>query len=368
MGETRKIFVESIRDRDRVATVFLVKHKAVPLSRNGKPYLALVLQDRTGAIEARVFDDVEDRARLFDAMDYLWVEGAAHEYQGRLQLKLDRLEKIPADRVDISNFVATAGRNPDDMIAELRVRFEQVVNPHLKAFLLGFLADRDFLARYRVAPAAKTIHHAMMGGLLVHTLSLARLADNVVDCYPHLLNRDLMIAGVFLHDIGKVHELSVNGQFGYTDIGKLVGHITIGVEMISARARQVDGFPEDLEMILKHLVLSHHGRLEFGSPKRPKTMEALALSALDELDSRLDNWYSIMLDDPSDKWTAFQPMYERYLMKLPGYLRPEGFDHKPKPAAPAADGGASGKPRQEMSREDLKFRPFQGLAGSQGKD
>lgn len=309
----QKKFVANIRERDQVNETFLVKDKIMAMAKNGKPYMNLRLMDKTGEIEGKVWDDVDRLNLVFGKDDFIRVCAKASTYLGKMQLVINEIERVSDDQVALADFLPETERNIVEMEGELRGIVASLTDPFLQQLMTLFLADAGFLAAYRVAPAAKGMHHVFLGGLLEHSLSVATLVDRVAPLYP-LLNRDLLIVGSLLHDIGKVREMSYSRSFDYTDEGKLIGHITIGVEMITEKVIQIPGFPAELAMLVKHLILSHHGQYEYGSPKRPKTLEATVLNYLDDMDAKINGIASHMKRDESTgaSWTSYHRLYDRY--------------------------------------------------------
>ncbi|AMV71972.1 HD domain-containing protein [Desulfuromonas carbonis] len=312
----KKIFVEQIRERDWVESPFLVRDKIMAMAKNGKPYMTLKLIDRSGEVEGRVWDRVDELAELFERDDFLLVKGKASVYMGKMQLVIQELERLPENNIDLADFLPVAPRDAGEMLQELRTRVASLSDPHLRGLLEDFLADPLFLQRYTTAPAAKAMHHVYIGGLLEHSLAVAALADDVCRRYPGI-NHDLLVAGALLHDVGKVAELSYVRSFDYTDDGKLLGHIVIGVEMIEERLRRLPDFPRPLATLLKHLLLSHHGQYEYGSPKRPKTLEAVILNFIDDLDSKINGVRTHIEREPDSEssWTSYHRLYDRYFFK-----------------------------------------------------
>lgn len=295
---------------------FLVRDKITAMARNGKPYLTLKLMDRTGEVEARVWDQVDELAARFERNDFLRVRGKASVYLNKMQLVVQQLDRLDEREVDLSDFLPVSDYAPELLQQRLRDRVAALQNPHLRALMESFLADPDFLQRYSSAPAAKSMHHVYLGGLLEHSLQIADLVADISRHYP-FLDRDLLTVGALLHDVGKIDELTYARSFDYSDDGKLLGHIVIGVEMIEERVRQIPDFPRPLAVHLKHLLLSHHGQYEFGSPKRPKTLEAIALNFLDDLDSKMNGIRSLIAreEHTDGPWTSYQRLYDRYFFK-----------------------------------------------------
>ncbi|HEY0839294.1 MAG TPA: HD domain-containing protein, partial [Vulgatibacter sp.] len=319
-----KVWVKDIQTGQRAAGVFAVARKQQASGKNGKPFLKVLLQDKTGQLDARVWNQADELSALFEAGDRVRVEGPVASFQGRPQLTIESLEKSLEDR-DPADFAFEAPpevREPkaaggEASLGALRSELSKVSDPHVKALLFSFLDDPEVASRLRRAPAAKEIHHAYPGGLLDHILSCVRLASKLADHYP-MADHDLLLAGAFLHDLGKISELSYDkGITTYTDEGKLVGHLVMTATWIKERAAAIPGFPKDLEHHLVHLVLAHHGRLEYGSPKLPMTIEAFLVHELDEIDSRIDAMLGQMARSPGKKWTDPQKTHERMLWKAP---------------------------------------------------
>ncbi len=311
----KEVFVEDIKERDRIDTAFLVTKKEKGVGKSGKPYLSLRLRDRTGELEARVWDNAEALGRNFEKDDVVSVKGIAISYQGRIQINVSEIRPLPEGEYSLSDFLPSSGRDAAQMMAELDGVIAGLRDGHLRALLTGIFADREVRERFKIAPAAKSMHHPYLGGLLEHVLSLCRLGDFVAAHYKGV-NRDLLVAGLILHDIGKIFELRYSRTFGYTDEGRLIGHITMGADLVDAKIRELQGFPQELRMLLKHIILSHHGQLEYGSPKRPKTLEALIISYLDDLDAKVNAVQSLVEKDGGEgKWTEYQRHFERYIYK-----------------------------------------------------
>ncbi|TLM61380.1 MAG: HD domain-containing protein [Deltaproteobacteria bacterium] len=339
----KTLFASQIQERDWVDAVFLVRDKIVGMAKNGKPYLTLKLMDRSGELEGRIWDRVDELAAVFERDDFIRVAGKASLYMGKMQLVIQEVTKLADEAVDLADFLPVAARPVKEMIGDLTARVASLRNPHLSALMKAFLADEAFLAAYSRAPAAKAMHHVYLGGLLEHSLAVADLAEDICRRYPGL-DRDLLIVGALLHDVGKVSELRYARSFEYTDAGKLLGHIVIGVEMVEERLRGLPGFPVELAVLLKHLLLSHHGQYEYGSPKRPKTLEAVILNFIDDLDSKI-NGVRTHLDkevDSDSPWTQYHRFYDRYFFKGFGDAPPPGpaigLPPEPQPAASPAGG------------------------------
>ena len=315
MAAEKKIFVNRIREGQVVEDVFMIRNANRAETRSGKPYLILTLMDRSGEIGARVWDNVDAFMEICQPGGLVLVTAQAQAYMGALQLKVDAMQKIDEKEIDRTLFMQTTRKNIDGMGREIDLLAESIRNRFYKKLLQAFFSDRDFFKQFKTAPAAKSLHHAYLGGLLEHTLAVARLAEMLSGIYP-ALDRDLLLAGALLHDIGKTKEFTFDAYpFDYTDQGRLMGHLVLGVEMIQARINGISGFPEDLATRLQHLVLSHHGRYEYGSPALPMMSEAFVLHFLDDLDAKLNFIGHLEEQAPESgyQWTDFQRVLERFL-------------------------------------------------------
>ena len=308
-------FVEGLREGDRVDDLFLVKAAKVGETKAGKPYLILTVMDKTGELSGPIWDSTERLVEICQTGAYVQLQGMVQSYKDKPQLKIDQVRSVNASEVDAADFQPTSLRSQETMITEMAALIRTISNPHLKKLLNHFFNKDEIWHRFQEAPAAKGIHHAYLGGLLEHCLSMAKVADMLATHYPGV-DRSLLIAGVLLHDIGKVEELAVtNGAVEYTNRGRLKGHLVIGCELIGrAAARQAD-FPAELLDQLQHLVLSHHGRQEFGSPVVPMTIEAFLLSAVDEIDAKMNLIEQLRRKMTGDEmgWSEYQRSLERFL-------------------------------------------------------
>lgn len=313
-----KTFVKDIHEKDAVNSVFLVTRKTL-ITNKAKPFLALMLRDRTGDLDARAWENAEALAGLFERDDLVRVEGTVTQYQGRLQLKVDVLEKVAKEGFDPADFAGPPKPAPGDKaIAQIVEIAERIQDPHLRALTQSFLRDEAIMEPLRRAPAARSIHHSSPGGLAEHTLSVMRLVQRMADHYP-MADRDLLVAGALLHDIGKLREMSAERQAEYTDEGRLLGHLMIGAQMVHDRCAAIADFPAALETHLVHIILAHHGSLEFGSPRLPQTLEAILVHHLDDLDSKVGALMEIYQRDPPENevWTDFQKVHNRHFFKGP---------------------------------------------------
>lgn len=314
-----KQFIADIKDRDTVNAVFLVKDKNMAMAKNGKPYMNLRFMDKSGDVDAKIWDNTDVLDKLFDKDDFVQVRGKASVYMNKMQIVVAEIVKIPEEQVHLADFLPESPRGGAEMRQELHEVVAALANPYLRGLMDAFLADEPFMGRYCLAPAAKGMHHVYLGGLLEHSLALVKLAKTIVPLYGGI-NEDLLVVGALLHDVGKIHEMSFERAFDYTDAGKLLGHITIGVELVEERIRQVEGFPRELAILLKHMLLSHHGQYEYGSPKRPKTIEATILNYLDDMDSKINGIRAHIAKESasSSRWTAHHRLYDRYFFKCNG--------------------------------------------------
>jgi 3'-5' exoribonuclease len=332
-------FVRQLADGEALDEVFLVGDKQLRANRNGNLYIQLELRDRTGAIGARLWNAGEHLFRSFEAGDFLLAKGKVQLFQGALQVILSGLEKVEPSAVDLTDFLPHTEQDVGQLLTKLRTALGKIGNPHLKALVECFLMDDEFVRDFSQCPAGVRNHHAYVGGLLEHVVSLLDAAERVAPLYPGV-DRDLLLIGVFLHDAGKVRELSYRRAFAYTDEGQLIGHLVIGVEMVTEKAAKVpdltgEPFPRELLLRIKHMILSHHGQYDFGSPKLPMTPEAMALAALDALDAKVHAFTRDVREDrnTSSSWTPFNQALQRRLFK--GSV--EGGEGADSPAAEAVD-------------------------------
>jgi len=313
-------YVGDLTADQNITSFFLVTEKEVRSTQNGKLYLRLELGDRTGVIEARMWDHFEDSAASIARDDFVKIQGRVEIYRNKKQLMLDRLRKAEASEVDAEDYYAHTEANIDQLWARLRELAASVQDSWLRQLLEAVLDDVDIAPRMRRAPAAKTMHHAFLGGLLEHVISLCELCEVVAARYPET-NRDLLLTGAILHDIGKVYELSYDRSLGYTTVGQLLGHIVIAVELVGRKVCAIAGFPEELSVLVKHMILSHHGQYDFGSPKLPMFREAVMLHYLDDLDSKMGAMRAMYASDRGDpEWTERGGALERRLLRLEKYL------------------------------------------------
>lgn len=310
-----KQYLGDLQEHQNVKTVVLVVRKTVARSRKDKEYIALKVRDKSAEMNAHIWDNVESYRDRFNENDYVLLKGRVVSFQGALQLNVFHLEPFPGE-VDPRDFLPQTKKNIGNLRLTLRGAVEKVQNKWLSRLLKEFfLRDKDFQARFELAPAAKSMHHAWLGGLLEHTVGVVQLVQQVVPLYA-TLDEDLLVAGALLHDIGKVEELSYEKSFDYTSRGRLLGHIVMGVEMVRGKAAKISGFPQPLLLLLEHLLLSHHGEYQWGSPRRPKIPEALLLHYLDDLDAKLNSIATFCQGqgENGSTWSNYNKVFERYFL------------------------------------------------------
>lgn len=289
----KKYWIKELSENDMISNeVFIVLKKAIPVSKNNKPYMNLILGDKTGQIDTRVWDHIEKYKGLFEQGDYIKVTGTVTSYQGSKQLIVKYLEAVKDDEMAIEDFLPTSDYDLEEMTNSLFEFINSVENPFIQKLLKKIFTNSYILRGYQYSPAGKSIHHAYLSGLLEHSLSVASLCDRILENYEHLeppISRDLVIAGALMHDIGKIYELDFDKGFRYTTEGQLIGHVVIGYQLLVDIANSIEGFPEKIRIHLGHLILSHQGKLEYGSPKTPTSLEAFVLHSADELDSKINH-------------------------------------------------------------------------------
>ncbi|MBV8897481.1 MAG: HD domain-containing protein [Acidobacteriaceae bacterium] len=329
-------FVTNLVPNDVVTAQFLVISKEIRQKKTGEPYLTLHLADRTGDIEAKMWDNVAEVMHTFERDDFVKVKGLLQLYQTRTQFTVHKLRRLEEHEVDLADYFPCSDRDPEEMFVELKGIISNLQNVHLRALLNSIFADTQLATLYKLAPAAKTIHHACRGGLLEHVLSLCALA-RLIGAHYKTIDSDLLIAGAILHDIGKVEELSYSRSFGYSAEGQLLGHIVLGLRLVGTKVDQLPDFPPKLRALLEHMIVSHHGELEFGSPRVPIFAEALLLHHIDNLDSKMDALRNALKRDQhvESEFTGWVAPLERILLKKEKYLEDKTASPPPAPAAPA---------------------------------
>ena len=310
-----KTFIAELPEGQAVTSYFMAKQVQVRQRRSGEPYLTMVLADRSGELSAVMWEGVDDLAKSLADGDIVKVQAVLGAYRGERQLTVNRVRKAESDEVTLDDFLPRTERDTTVLLAALDEAIEAIGEPHLKRLLQELFSDPSVRGAFSAAPAAKAIHHAVLGGLLEHTVSVVGLCRLLADYYP-AVNRDLLVTAAILHDLGKVEELTWDRGFDYTDAGRLLGHITLGALRTQERIRSIPGFPVDLANSVLHCILSHHGELEWGSPKRPKTLEAIVLHYAENLDGKVASFQSFARRYPDPQhpgWTQFNKALDRYL-------------------------------------------------------
>ena len=324
-------YIQDLEVNQVITGLFLCQHKDIRQKKSGEPYLSLMLADKTGELDAKMWDNAAEFLDVFERDDFVRVKGLYQIFQNRPQLTIHKIAAVADADVDYGDYFPASKRDREEMFAELRNWIASIGNPHLRALLDAIFADEEIALAFRAAPAAKSVHHAWLGGLIEHVLSLCHLAKMTAAHYPDI-DLDLLLAGTILHDLGKTRELSYARGFQYTTEGQLLGHIVIGMQMVQEKLRQIPDFPAPLRDLLIHMILSHHGEMEFGSPKVPMFAEALLLHHLDNLDSKMECARGLVERDRlvDGHWTGYSSALDRTLLKKRRYLDPVAA----KPAAP----------------------------------
>jgi len=311
----KKIFVESLQAGAAVDEIFILAEKTLARKRDGAAYLRVTLADRTGRIKGVMWDGIDRIDSEISAGDPVRVKGSISEYKGSLQLVLREILPCAPEMMDPADFMPATGRDVEQMFTRIQEVTGSLKNGHLRDLFTLFWNDERFCGAFQRAPAAKHMHHAYIGGLLEHTLSMALLADRIAGHYEGI-DRDVLIAGVILHDVGKTREFLYDSRIDYSDEGRLVSHIVIAVEMLNEKLNRLPDFPPALAALLKHMIISHHGEREFGSPEPPKTIEAVLLHYIDEIDAKVYGIRDFMAgEDPEAKWTSFHRLLGRHFYK-----------------------------------------------------
>ena len=310
-----KTYINEIKENDQVDSLFLVKEKSSGITKTGNTYLKLKLADRSGEIEGRVWTLAENLAESFEKDDFVHISGKAISFQEHLQLNISQIERVREEEILFSDFFPVTEKDIDEMFGSLLEISRQIKTPHLNQLLQLFWEDESFVRLFKMAPASQWLHHNYLGGLLEHTLSLAQLVLINARHYDGL-NLDLLLAASILHDLGKVDELSYHRSFDYSDEGRLLGHIVLGVERLNDKIRQLADFPKDLSTLLKHFLLSHHGQYNWGSPKRPMTLEAVMLHFLDDMDAKINGIQQFIKkqvpEGSKQRWSTYHRTFEQY--------------------------------------------------------
>jgi 3'-5' exoribonuclease len=303
-------FIKDLKPGDRVADIYMCKHKLSATTKNGKEYFSVTLQDKTGTVDAKVWEPYSDGIDEFDDTDYIDVFGEVTSFNGALQINIKRARKCHEGEYDPALYLPVSSKDNDEMFNQLLAIIGTIGNPYLKKLLEEFFVnDKDFVTLFRKSSAAKTVHHAFIGGLLEHTLSVTKLCDYYCTAYP-VLKRDLLLTAAMCHDIGKVREISLFPVNDYTDEGQFLGHIVMGCEMIGVKADKIEGFPLLLKQELQHCILAHHGEFEYGSPKKPSIIEAVALNMADNTDAKMETFTELLANITEPGWQGFNKFFE----------------------------------------------------------
>src|SRR5271166_813211 len=308
-------------ENQTITSFFVVASKQVKSKKNGDLYLSAILAVRSGQLQANMWDNVADALDAFEQDDFVKVKGIIHKYNGRWQLTMHKVRRVDEQEIEYSDYIAKTTKDIEQLWRTLGEFVESFQNPWLKSLVKEFMADEAIATAYKNAPAAKTLHHAFVGGLLDHVVSLFTLCDLAIRNYPQV-NRDLVLTGAFVHDIGKVHELAYQRSIAYTTKGQLLGHMIIELEMLHQKIAGLPGFPDELKILIEHMIISHHGQYEFGSPKLPMFPEALMLHYLDDLDSKMESMRAQFQREAEldSAWTSYNPSLTRPLLNTKKFL------------------------------------------------
>lgn len=303
-------YIKDYKEGDRVFDIYLCKHKQSAVTKNGKPYDNVILQDKTGTVDAKIWDPNNAGIEDFDTLDYIEVYGEVTCFQSALQVNVKRIRKCREGEYDPADYLPVSKFPIEDMMSELLGYIDSIESPYLKKLLhMFFVEDEEFVKVFKQSSAAKTVHHGFVGGLLQHTLAVTKLCDYYCTQYP-VLKRDLLLTAAICHDIGKTRELSLFPENDYTDDGQFLGHIVIGSEMVGEKIREISGFPQVLANELKHCILAHHGELEFGSPKKPAIVEAVALTFADNTDAKMQTFTELLESTRETGWLGFNRLFD----------------------------------------------------------
>lgn len=306
-------YIKDYKDGDRVFDIYYCKYKSSAVTKNGKSYDNVIIQDKTGTLDAKIWDPNNAGIAEFDAGDYVEVYGEVTSFNGALQVNVKRVRLCQEGEYDEAEYMPMSKKNIEEMYTELLDIIKSIGNPYLHKMLNAFfIEDKEFIAAFKKSSAAKTVHHGFIGGLLEHTLSVTKLCEYYCTAYP-ILKRDLLLTAAICHDIGKTREISAFPVNDYTDAGQFLGHIVMGSEMVGEKIRDIEGFPPMLAMELKHCILAHHGEYEFGSPKKPALIEAVALNRADDTDAKMETFTEILEATEETGWLGFNRFFESNL-------------------------------------------------------
>jgi len=318
-------FVKDLKDKDSVASPFLIKFSATVMGKTGKPYMNLIFMDSSGELEGRIWEDVALYTGQATKDSLVWIEGRCQLFQGRRQVVVQKLQVLREDEVVLKDYIPESEVDPDELYARLLGYVSTMQDPFYRALAEAVLRDdADIVDRIKRAPAAKSIHHAYRAGLLEHVVSMTAILDMLSQHYEKYVDRDLLFLGGFFHDIGKIWELCYERATDYTTEGKLIGHLVMGVELVDRKIRELEitsgklpeKFPEEKKLLVKHMILAHHGKLEYGSPKEPHCLEAMIVHMVDDLDSKVNAVSRFIEQDQTPgRWSALNRNFERFFFK-----------------------------------------------------
>jgi 3'-5' exoribonuclease len=320
-----KTYINEIKENESVDSLFLVREKSLGITKNGNAYLKLILVDRSGEMEGRIWTSADLLSGVFEKDDFVQVKGKAASFQDHLQLNITHINRVEEEGILLPDFFPMTEKDIDAMFLTLMEAGQQIKDPYLNQLLGLFWEDKSFVEKFKKAPASTRLHHTHIGGLLEHTLSVTQLIMKNAAHYSGL-NLDLLITASILHDLGKVDELSYRRSFDYSDEGRLLGHIILGMERLESKIRQLADFPKDLALQLKHLLISHHGQYQWGSPRKPMTLEAIMLHFLDNLDAKMDGIQQFLKTQVSEgaRFSRYHPFFEQSF-----YLPPQKAETEP---------------------------------------
>lgn len=318
MKKTPHMFIKDFKEGAKISGIYLVREKSFNTTKKGSFYIFLQLSDKTGMIKANKWDADRPLFDSFQVDGFVRVRGMVENFKDFLQLKLESIEKAQEEELDISSFIPSTDKDRDVMYESLMSDIRNIKNIYIKALLTNIFSNPSLAGKFKKAPAATDFHHAYLGGLLEHTVSCLELAKGLFSKYRGI-NEEVLICGVMVHDIGKIEELSYDRSFYYTDKGRLVGHIVLGVNLVEKEIDKIPGFPEDLKNLILHIILSHHGEHEWGSPKRPMCLEAVIMHHIDNLDAKINgfNHFAEIYGDDNSNWTRHSKMFREFLYKKP---------------------------------------------------
>ena len=315
-------YISEFHEGDRLRDIYLCKNVTSAMTKNGKPYLNIILQDKTGTVDAKVWDPTDPGIDDFEKLDYVEITGEVTSFNGALQVNAKRVRKATEGEYSQGDYLPVSPRDNDEMYAEVLEVVKSIQNPYYHRLMeMLFVEDKEFIAKFRQSSAAKAVHHGYIGGLMEHTLSVTHLCQYFCKAYP-ILKYDLLITAAMCHDIAKTKELSAFPENDYTDEGQLLGHIVMGAQMVAQLAARIDGFPPILLQELQHCILAHHGKYEYGSPKLPALVEAIALNFADDTDAKMEIFRELLEKNPGNYgWLGFNKMLDSNVHATMGDLQ-----------------------------------------------